>query len=87
MKTDKNSTVGQLANLTMNVYTFPVEVIVHLPNGTVVSHHNLNQLLFGDHDQSENNEDTITGGHDSRITFRYITALQDAVKQFKHLLS
>jgi hypothetical protein len=40
---------------------FPIEIQVHLPNGTIVTHHNLNEVLFGDRENMDN-EDQDYGG-------------------------
>ncbi|MBN3301932.1 SELN protein, partial [Amia calva] len=81
--------VGQLASLHLEKYNFPVEMMVCLPNGTVVHHINANYFLDETSMKPEEPEGTMfsfTEGFEDPSTATYIRFLKEGMEKAKEYL-
>ncbi|KAG9331047.1 hypothetical protein JZ751_020397 [Albula glossodonta] len=85
-----NSALGHIAGLHLEKYNFPVEMMVALPNGTVIHHINANYFLDQTAMKPEEEDSTMfsfTGGFEDPSTATYIRFLQEGLEKAKeHLL-
>lgn len=84
---EQNLALSQKAHLHLESYNFPVEMILALPNGTVVHHINANNFL----DQTSMKPDEgpafgISGGFEDPSTSTYIRFLQEGLDKAKPYL-
>ncbi|KAJ8333172.1 hypothetical protein SKAU_G00420680 [Synaphobranchus kaupii] len=84
-----NPALSNIASLHLEKYNFPVEMMVALPNGTVIHHINANYFL--DQTAMKPEEDStmfsFAGGFEDPSTATYIRFLQDGLEKAKeHLL-
>uniref|UniRef100_W5KUT1 Selenoprotein N n=1 Tax=Astyanax mexicanus TaxID=7994 RepID=W5KUT1_ASTMX len=83
----QNLALSQKAHLHLESYNFPVEMILALPNGTVVHHINANNFL----DQTSMKPDegpafSISGGFEDPSTSTYVRFLQEGLEKAKPYL-
>ncbi|CAL8287200.1 unnamed protein product [Lota lota] len=89
MQTDEqNLLLGQKAQLHLETYNFPVEMIVALPNGTIVHHINANYFLDQTAMKPEEEEATFSfsGGFEDPSTSTYMAFLKEALHKAKELM-
>uniref|UniRef100_A0A8B9RCC4 Selenoprotein N n=1 Tax=Astyanax mexicanus TaxID=7994 RepID=A0A8B9RCC4_ASTMX len=84
---EQNLALSQKAHLHLESYNFPVEMILALPNGTVVHHINANNFL----DQTSMKPDegpafSISGGFEDPSTSTYVRFLQEGLEKAKPYL-
>ncbi|KAG7465962.1 hypothetical protein MATL_G00159700 [Megalops atlanticus] len=85
----KNSTLSHIAGLHLEKYSFPVEMMVALPNGTVIHHINANYFLDQTAMRPEEEEGTMfnfSGGFEDPSTATYIRFLQEGLEKAKEYL-
>ncbi|KAI4887177.1 hypothetical protein NFI96_021288, partial [Prochilodus magdalenae] len=81
---EQNPVLSQKARLHLEKYSFPVEMMVVLPNGTVVHHINANNFL----DQTsmkpeEGSSFSFSGGFEDPSTSTYVRFLQEGLDKAK----
>jgi len=74
-----NVEVTEAAKAHLDSYRFPVESMVSLPNGTVLSRMNANDLLEG----SSNAEESLPTGFADDLSFMYYKFLEEGVAKAK----
>ncbi|KAB5561957.1 hypothetical protein PHYPO_G00012440 [Pangasianodon hypophthalmus] len=85
---EKNLDLSQKARLHLEQYSFPVEMMVALPNGTVVHHINANNFLDQTSMKPEEDEPgfSFSGGFEDPSTSTYIRFLQEGLDKAKAYL-
>lgn len=77
--------MSQRARLHLEKYSFPVEMMVALPNGTIVHHINANYFL--DQTSMRPEEDaasfSLSGGFEDPSTTTYINFLKEGLERAK----
>ncbi|KAJ8398156.1 hypothetical protein AAFF_G00430000 [Aldrovandia affinis] len=90
LQTDvSNSALSHIARLHLEKYSFPVEMMVALPNGTVIHHINANYFLDQTAMKPEEEESTMfgfTGGFEDPSTATYIRFLREGLEKAKEHL-
>ncbi|KPP63889.1 selenoprotein N-like [Scleropages formosus] len=85
----QNPTLSHLAALHLEKYNFPVEMMLALPNGTVVHHINANYFLDQTAMKPEEDDGTMfsfSGGFEDPSTSTYIRFLQEGLEKAKEYL-
>ncbi|TSS85072.1 Selenoprotein N [Bagarius yarrelli] len=86
---EENLGLSQKARLHLEQYSFPVEMMVVLPNGTVVHHINANNFLDQTSIKPEAESESgfgFTGGFEDPSTSTYIHFLQEGLEKAKAYL-
>uniref|UniRef100_A0AAR2K5A9 EF-hand domain-containing protein n=1 Tax=Pygocentrus nattereri TaxID=42514 RepID=A0AAR2K5A9_PYGNA len=84
---EQNLVLSQKARLHLEKYSFPVEMMVALPNGTVVHHINANNFLDQTSMKPEESPSfSFSGGFDDPSTSTYIRFLQEGLDKAKPYL-
>ncbi|CAL8273166.1 unnamed protein product [Merluccius merluccius] len=85
---EQNLVLGQKAQLHLEKYNFPVEMIVALPNGTIVHHINANYFLDQTAMKPEEEGATFSfsGGFEDPSTSTYIAFLKEALQKAKEFM-
>ncbi|KAL0969565.1 hypothetical protein UPYG_G00229180 [Umbra pygmaea] len=86
---EQNLAVSQRAHLHLEKYSFPVEMMVALPNGTIVHHINANYFL--DETSMKPDEEPTTfsfsGGFEDPSTATYMKFLKEGLEKAKEYLA
>ncbi|KAL7873747.1 hypothetical protein AOLI_G00128180 [Acnodon oligacanthus] len=84
---EQNLVLSQKARLHLEKYSFPVEMMVALPNGTVVHHINANNFLDQTSMKPEESPSfSFSGGFDDPSTSTYIRFLQEGLDKARPYL-
>uniref|UniRef100_A0A3Q1IAH4 EF-hand domain-containing protein n=1 Tax=Anabas testudineus TaxID=64144 RepID=A0A3Q1IAH4_ANATE len=85
----QNPVLSEKARLHLEKYSFPVEMMVALPNGTIVHHINANFFLDQTSMKPEEEEGTFSfsGGFEDPSTSTYISFLKEGLKKAKEYLA
>ncbi|KAK3563464.1 hypothetical protein QTP86_028877 [Hemibagrus guttatus] len=87
---EKNPELSQKARLHLEQYSFPVEMMVVLPNGTVVHHINANNFLDQTSVKPEEGESgmgfSFSGGFEDPSTSTYVRFLKEGLDKAKAYL-
>ncbi|KAG7328664.1 hypothetical protein KOW79_008608 [Hemibagrus wyckioides] len=87
---EKNPELSQKARLHLEQYSFPVEMMVVLPNGTVVHHINANNFLDQTSVKPEEDESgmgfSFSGGFEDPSTSTYVRFLKEGLDKAKAYL-
>lgn len=85
---EQNSALSEKAKLHLENYNFPVEMMVALPNGTIVHHINAN--FFLDQTAMKPEEEatfSFSGGFEDPSTSTYISFLKEGLERAKEYLA
>ncbi|KAJ3613550.1 hypothetical protein NHX12_019797 [Muraenolepis orangiensis] len=85
---EHNLALGQKAQLHLEKYNFPVEMIIALPNGTIVHHINANYFLDQTAMKPEEEGATFSfsGGFEDPSTSTYIAFLKEALQKAEEFM-
>uniref|UniRef100_A0A3Q2W5Y1 Selenoprotein N n=1 Tax=Haplochromis burtoni TaxID=8153 RepID=A0A3Q2W5Y1_HAPBU len=85
----QNPALSEKARLHLEKYSFPVEMMVALPNGTIVHHINANFFLDQTAMKPEEEEATFSfsGGFEDPSTSTYISFLKEGLEKAKEYLA
>lgn len=89
MKHNENPEHRQLASLHLEKYTFPVEMMICLPNGTVIHHINANHFLditSVKPEQVESNMFSFSSSFEDPSTATYLQFLKEGLRLGQPLL-
>ncbi|KAM7375954.1 hypothetical protein PAMP_005708 [Pampus punctatissimus] len=86
---EQNPALSEKARLHLEKYNFPVEMMVALPNGTIVHHINANFFLDQTAMKPEEEESTFSfsGGFEDPSTSTYINFLKEGLEKAKQYLA
>uniref|UniRef100_I3J6K8 Selenoprotein N n=1 Tax=Oreochromis niloticus TaxID=8128 RepID=I3J6K8_ORENI len=86
---EQNPALSEKARLHLEKYSFPVEMMVALPNGTIVHHINANFFLDQTAMKPEEEEATFSfsGGFEDPSTSTYISFLKEGLEKAKEYLA
>ncbi|XP_019715183.1 selenoprotein N-like [Hippocampus comes] len=85
--------LSEKARLHLDKYTFPVEMMVALPNGTIVHHINANFFLDqtsmkpDDGEEQDGTTFSFSGGFEDPSTSTYISFLKEGLERAKQYLA
>lgn len=84
----QNLVLREKARLHLESYNFPVEMMVALPNGTIVHHINANYFLDQTAMKPEEAGDTLSfsGGFEDPSTSTYLSFLKEGLEKAKQYL-
>lgn len=82
---EQNPALSEKARLHLEQYSFPVEMLVALPNGTIVHHINANYFLDQTAMKPEDDGSTFSfsGGFEDPSTSTYINFLKEGLQKAK----
>lgn len=86
---DQNCALGEKARLHLADYNFPVEMMLALPNGSIVHHINANYFLDQTAMRPEEEAATFSfsSGFEDPSTTTYISFLKEGLEKAKKYLS
>uniref|UniRef100_A0A3Q2DG87 Selenoprotein N n=1 Tax=Cyprinodon variegatus TaxID=28743 RepID=A0A3Q2DG87_CYPVA len=86
---ERNAALREKARLHLEKYSFPVEMLVALPNGTVVHHINANYFLDQTAVKPEDEGATFSfsGGFEDPSTSTYIKFLKEGLEKAKEIMT